>query len=86
MSASLSGDADALGDELRHRLVGEQRAAEIARQRVARPIDILDVERPVETVALRHLGDLLGLGVVAGELLGEVARQAQQAEIRSPTP
>ncbi len=76
----LEGDADALGNELRHRLVGEQRAAEVAGQRVAGPVDVLDVERPIEAVAMRDLGDLRRPRVVARELVGKVARQAQQAK------
>ena len=45
------GDADALGDEVRHLLVGEQRAAEIAPQQVADPVEILDRQRPIEAVS-----------------------------------
>ena len=75
----LDGDADALRDQLRHRLVGEQRAAEIARQRLADPVEILVAAAGRDRRGAR-LRDLRRLRVVAGEQLGEVARQAQQAE------
>ncbi len=49
-------------------------------KRVLCPFDVLDIQRLVEAVAFRDLDDLLGLGIVAGELLGEIAGQPQQAE------
>ena len=76
----LNRDAEALRDQFGDRLVGEQRTAEVAGQCIARPFDVLNVERLIETVPMRDFGNLRGLGVVAGELLREIAGKSQQAE------
>src|SRR5579862_8937648 len=49
-------------------------------ERSAHPIEILDVKRAIEAIEMGGLRDLLGLGRVAGERRGEVAREAQQGK------
>src|SRR6185312_1599588 len=71
---------DALADQLRNRLVVEERASEIAMQRPVRPVEILHIEGTVEAVEMRHLRDLLGLRRIAGQRRGKVAGEPQQAE------
>ena len=76
----LEGDADALANQLRDRLIGEQRSPQIAGQRVAGPVDILNIERAIETVAMRDLDDLSRARVIAGKLVSEITRQTQQGK------
>ena len=49
-------------------------------KRLAGPVEILGVERAVETIEMGNLGDLLGLCRVAREFGREIAGQAQQTE------
>ena len=54
-------------DQLGDRLLEEERLAEVAAQHVAEPDDELRDDRLVEAEALADRGDLLGVGVVAGD-------------------
>src|SRR5699024_5124873 len=65
----LKRDADALANQLGDWLIGEERSPQIAGQRVAGPVDILNVERAIEAVAMRDLGDLSRARVVARKLV-----------------
>src|SRR5262249_23534650 len=76
----LEGDTDALANQLGNRLIGEQRSPQVAGQRVAGPVEILNVEGTIETVAMRDVGDLGWARVVAGQLVSEITGQTQEGK------
>ena len=72
---------DALADELHHRLVREDRDAEIALHDGGGPAQELHRQRIVEAEALADAGDLLRARVVAGDDRRRIAgREMQQQE------
>ena len=80
-SASASVGSSRLEDQLGHLLLEEEGFAEIAAQDVAEPDEELGEDRLVEAEPVADLGDLLGVGVVAGDDRGGVAgREPQHQE------
>src|SRR5262245_64573602 len=68
------GRLHALGQEVRDRLVGKDRYAEIAAQQAAQPDRKLLIERPIETELAANVRNLLRCGLVAGDQRRRVAR------------
>ena len=68
-------------DQLRDRFTGQQRAPEVALERMQEPYAVLDQERLIEAVELADLGDALLGCVVAGQHhRGIAGHQLQQRE------
>src|SRR5690606_21305567 len=68
-------DRKAGEDQIEHRPVHAHRLAKVAVQNAAKPLEILDGQRLVETVLLSDLLDEFPVGVFAGQRQGRIARQ-----------
>ena len=74
-------DRQAARERLRDRLAGEPGAAHVSPEGAARPVEELHDDRPVEAELVRFAGDDRGVGGVADDAAGGVARaEVQEVE------